>query len=43
MSNGPRKTRLPPEHQRAMLMMAIYGLSLVLALVVVAVLLHFLG
>jgi hypothetical protein len=43
MSDDRRRSRLPPEHQRAVLMMAIYGLSLVLGLVIVAVLLHYLG
>jgi hypothetical protein len=43
VSEGPRKTRIPPEHQRQLLVMAVYGLSLVIALVIIAVILHFLG
>jgi hypothetical protein len=42
VSDGPRKTRLPPEHQRALLMMAITGVSLVIALAAIAVLLRIL-
>jgi hypothetical protein len=41
MSDRPRKTRMPPEFQRQMLVMAISGLSLVVVLVLIALLLHF--
>ena len=41
MSNGPRKTRVPPEHQRAALMMLVTGAALIAALVILGVLLHY--
>ena len=43
MSNGPRKTRVPPEHQRAVLLMLVSGGALIAALVIIGALLHYLS
>ena len=43
MSDRPRKTRMPPEHQRQMLVMAISGLSFIVVLALIGLLLHFIG
>jgi hypothetical protein len=43
MSDGPRKSRMPPGHQRQMLVMAISGLSFILVLALIGLLLRFLG
>jgi len=40
---GPRKTRIPPEYQRAALLMLVSGAALLLALVIIGALLHFLS
>ncbi len=43
MSDGPRKSRMPPGHQRQTLVMAISGLSFILVLALIGLLLHFFG
>jgi hypothetical protein len=43
MSDHPRKTRMPPQHQHQMLVMAISGLSFIVVLALIGLLLHFVG
>ena len=43
MSDRPRKTRMPPEYQRQMLVMAISGLAFVVVLALIGLILHFVG
>ncbi len=43
MSDGLRKTRMPPGYQRQMLVMAISGLSFIVVLALIGLLLHFVG
>ena len=43
VSSGPRKTRIPPEQQRAILVMLVTGAALLIALAIIGVLLHYLS
>jgi hypothetical protein len=43
MSDEPRKSRLPPDQRRQILVMAISGLSFVVVLALIGLLLHFVG
>jgi hypothetical protein len=43
VSDRPRKTRIPPDYQRQMLIMAISGLAFVVVLALIGVILHFVG
>lgn len=43
MSDRPRKTRIPPDYQRQMLIMAISGLTFVVVLALIGLILHFVG
>jgi hypothetical protein len=43
VSDRPRKTRIPPDYQRQMLIMAISGLAFVVVLALIGLILHFVG